>query len=271
MEQIKRVILLLFMLMFTFNSVFGLEIVTQTEVEQQKEANSSQNTLKTIMIIVFGGGAMVLFIGFVLMIFGIGIMKFINKVTEFMRNKKDFLYYDFERNLNFCHQFRNYDLKKRNWKTLFITWKRSPVFLKTKEGLKQIGEYDGEISKKEGFDMVAIHNKLNMFKTIQTIVVVPSEWHTKIVDVLDTGRDKALVIEAEGIDEIGSTDYYFQANIPDPKKDNKFLDISDKFREEYTEKIVYRDIIKDELLGHKEAIIKAVESNPYVHQNRRKE
>jgi len=226
--------------------------------------------LRTAVIWFFSAGILILMLLGFIFILAVIIIKIQKKMSDFMRKKKDFLFVNFEENLSQCHLNRDYTMKTRRARTLWMMWKRNPVYINSKaQGLIQIGDYEGETLKKEDFFFLALNNKINMFKSKQTIVVFPSDWYHKLVQKAIINKQKVLIIECEGIDEIGSTDYFFQPLIP--TQDKTYNDISDEFRVKYTEKIVYRDLLKEELQTHKTAVIKAVESNPYIHQSRRKE
>lgn len=80
---------------------------------------------------------------------------------------------------------------------------------------------------------------------------------------------KIIVIDAEGIDQVGNTDFYFQPLLKDPNNNKEYLDFADKIHEDYFGKTIYRDIIKENLQQYREGIIKSVETNPNVHFNRR--
>ncbi len=247
-------------------STFAVQIIQQSEIVE--EATTSAG-LKTFIIWFFSAGVMIL--GTILFFFllAVIIMKIQKKMSDFMRKKKDFLFSNFEENLSQCHLNRDYQMKFRRMRSVWLLWNRNAVYMNTSNGLEQIGDYDGESYKKESYFFLALNNKVNFFKNKQTIVVFPIEWYDKIFKKSVVNGKKVILIECKGLDEVGSTDYYFQPLIAD--SDGKFLDLSDKFRQEFTDKVIYRDIIKEELQEHRTAIIKAVESNPYLHQGRRKE
>lgn len=251
--------------MFISVSTFAVQIVEQTEV---KEVVSSEG-LKTFIVWFFSIGVSILAIVFFFFILALLIMKLQKKMSDFMRKKKDFLFSNFEEILSQCHLNKDYEMKFRRFRSLFLIWNRNPVYLNTSDGLKQIGDYDGETYRKESFFFLALNNKMSFFKSKQTIIVFPIEWYETLLKKSVVNKKKVILIDCEGLDEIGSTDYYYQPLIKD--KEGKFIDLSDKFRKEFTEPVVYRDLLKEELQEHKSAVIKAVESNPYLHQGRRKE
>ena len=190
-------------------------------------------------------------------------------MSDFLRKKKDFLFANFEENLSQCHLNRDYTMKFRRLRSVFLLWNRNPIYMNTKNGLEQIGDYDGETYKKESYFFLAVNNKLSFFKSKQTIIVFPLEYYEKFFKKSIINKKKVILIECEGLDEIGATDYYFQPLIKG--ENGQFLDLSDKFRNEFTTPVIYRDLLKEELQEHRTAVIKAVESNPYLHQGRRKD
>lgn len=263
--EIKKILLFVNLLLgITF--INAVSIVEKTTLVEEPVNEG----LKTFLVGFFSIGVIILLIiGFVF-ILAMLIIKIQKKMSDFMRKKKDFLFSNFEENLSQCHLNRDYEMKFRRARSIWMLWNRNPVYINTKaQGLVQIGDYEGETLKKENFFFLALNNKLSFFKSKQTIIVFPSDWYGVIMKKAVINKKKVILIECEGIDEIGSTDYYFQPLIPN--KDKSYNDISDLFRTQFTEKIVYRDLIKEELQTHKLAVIKAVESNPYIHQSRRKE
>lgn len=242
-------------------------IVQDTQPIVQETTNEG---LRNVIVYIGGFFTLILFIVFVLFIIMMIIMKINDKIKEFNRKRKDFLYYNFEENSQFCHNNRDYIMKRRRKRTFFLTWKRAPIFVQNDlEGLKQIGEYNGETFKKEGFYLVSVYNKLHMFKVIETIIIIPLALKERIVKKVEIDGKRAMILDCEGLDEVGSTDYYMIPLIKDSKDKNKFIDFSDMIRKEFTEKIIYRDEIKELLQQSKDSTIKAVESNPNVQMKRR--
>lgn len=265
--ELKKKLSLAFLGLSNFILINGVSIVEKTSLVEEPTVNEGLRSvilwISTFAIIIL------LFLGFIFILAMI-IVKIQKKMSDFMRKKKDFLFTNFEENLSQCNSNRDYQMKFRRMRSLWLLWNRTPVYLNTKsQGMIQIGEYDGETLKKENFFLLAINNKLNMFKSKQTIIVLPNSWYELVFKKATINKKKVAIIECEGLDEIGSTDYYFQPLIP--QKDKTYNDISDLFRKEFTDKIIYRNMIKEELQSHREAVIKAVESNPYIHQNRRKD
>jgi len=247
---------------------YAVQIVQDVKpIVEEPVVNSG---LRTFMIWFFGLGTLFLFVVFILFLFAMMILKFQKKVSEYVRKKKDFLYFNFEENTQFCNNNRDYNMKRRKKRTLFLTWKRAPVYIQDSTGeLRQIGEYNGETNEKENFYMVSIYNKIGIFKTIETIVLIPNEIKSRIVKKIEIDGKKALILYCEGIDEVGSTDYYMIPLIIDNKNPNKFVDFSDMVRTQFTDKIIYRNEIKEILQSSRENVINSVEANPNVHFNRR--
>ncbi|MHA1381174.1 MAG: hypothetical protein ACTSRG_22630 [Candidatus Helarchaeota archaeon] len=262
----KKVILILFSNLFLIAQAFSIQIVSQEQVQQE----TSNETLKTVIVWVLSGMTMILGILFFIFIIIMIIMKIQKKISEFLRKKKDFLYFNFEENLTFCHFNRDRELKRRKKRTFYLTWKRAPIYCNTSDGLVQIGEYGGETQKKENFFCLALYNKLNLFKTIETIILIPNEIKQDILKKSIVNGEHVILLECDGVDEVGATDYYFQPLVKDPKSD-KYLDFSEKIRKDFTNIVTYRNILKEELQAHRTNVIDSVEANPNIHFKRRGE
>lgn len=160
-------------LMYIFEILAGVTSVSAVQVIQNAPpvpVSNGSTSLAVIVIGIFLLGllSLALMIGFVFII-----MKIYKKLAEYKRKKHDFLFGMFERDAIQCHTNRDTDMKHRNWKWLWVFWKRSPVFMQTKEGLKVVGFYDGEAYKKENYYIISINNKLTMFKSIDQVILIP--------------------------------------------------------------------------------------------------
>jgi hypothetical protein len=263
--EIKKIFIYL-NLILSITFINAVSIVEKSSIVEE----TTNEGLKSIVLTIVTIGIMILLFLFFVFVLAVIIIKIQKKMSDYMRKKKDFLFVNFEENLTQCQLNKDPVMKYKRFRSLFILWTRNPVYMNSKKyGVSEIGSYDGETMKKENFFLLAINNKISFFKSKQMIIVLPSEWHEKIFKKVIINKKKVILLECEGIDEIGSTDYYYQPLIP--SIDKTYNDISDLFRTQFTEKIVYRNIIKDQLQEHRSAIIKAVESNPYIHQNRRKD
>lgn len=261
--NVKKVFsyLTLFSLMF-FNS-FAVQVVTQ-ETTNPDVASKSASAIFLTFIILF-------FLGFSLILLFIAILvKIYKSLSDYKRKKQDFLFDLFEQDNSQCHINRNTFMKKRNWKRVWLFWKRSPVYINTKEGLTIIGGYNGECIKKENFYMVSLHNKLGMFKQIEQIIMIPNSLRF-IVKKVVIEKTEVLILDCEGVDQVGNTDYYYQPLIKSKQNEKEYIDFADMIHKEYFEKTIYRDIIKVNLQQYREGIITSVETNPYTQFNRRKD
>jgi len=264
--EYKKVISILIIFVLSVFNMFAIQIATPQTL--QEEVN--QDTLRTVIVWFFSALVMILGVALVIFIIIMIIMKVQKKIRDFNRKKKDFLYFNFEENLNFCHFNRDPELKRRSKRWFWLLWKRAPVYCNTANGLVQVGEYQGETQKKENFYFLAIHNKLSMFSTVDTIIMIPKEIEKTLVKKSYVNNKKVLLLECEGIDEVGSTDYYFQPLIKAPNS-NEYLDFSEKIRKTFTNIVTYRNILKEELQAHRSNVIDSVESNPNIHFKRRAE
>lgn len=265
--EIKKLISILILSFYFIASSFAVQVVKQTQITQEPENEG----LRAIVLFIFGGGAIILFIGAIIFLLAWIMYKIYTKIQEYNRKKRDFLYYDFEHNATYCHVNRDTLMKHKRLRTFWIFWKRSNVYAKTKNGLEFLGYYNGEAQKKENYYMVSLYNKLGFFKYQESIIFIPSHMKNDLINKIDTDGKRSMIIYCEGVDSIENTDYYYIPLIYDPKDPNKFIDFSDMIHKDYVEKTVYKDVIKEDLLSFRENIIRSVEANPNVHISRRVE
>lgn len=256
-------LLLLFAFMLSIVSTFAVQIVDQT-----KNASSEPSGLAVTIFTIF---IIFIFVFMFLLLFVFIIVKIATKITEYKRSKNDFLYDMFKLDSNQSHISRDSKMKYRNWKLLWIFWKRSKVYIKGEDNeYKFLGSYNGECLKKENYYCLSIYNKLGSFKTYDYVILIPMKIKNKLVQKIEMNGETVIVLECEGADQVGNTDYYFQPLIKDPKRADKFIDFADDIHANYFEKTVYRDVIKENLQSYRKNVIDAVESNPDIHFGRRK-
>jgi hypothetical protein len=250
--------------LFSIFSTFALQVQHTTS----NIPSSSNSSLGISILLVL----LILFMGF-LFIFGFVwiIIKISKKLSVFTRENKGFWHEHFEFDNQQCEIGADPFMKRRRKRFLWLIFKRNPVYIKTKQGLEIAGLYNGECNKKEGFYLISIQNKIGMFKRINQIIIIPNEIKDSIIQRLRVGNEKFIEIECEGIDEYGNSDFYFIPLIKDLKNDKKFLDFTDHIYSKYYEKIIYRDMINENLMAYRKGVINSVETNPNVHFNRRKE
>lgn len=265
MEQINiKKTLIVFYTIFLFVSAYSVQIVQDSPIKEK--ANEG---LRSIVITIFSIGIMgILFLLF-LGGFAWVIVKIWKQFTAYAR-KEDFLYSVFENNLNQCHINHDSKLKKRNWRFLWVFWKKKPVYIENqKDELEVVGSYYGECLKKEGFYFMAISNKVSMFQSIEQIIVIPLSIKNKLIKKVDVEKGRTIILRCEGFDQLENTDYYLLPLIHDEKKKNSFIDFSQLVHDKFIEPTINKDIIKENLMSYRKNIIKSVESNPIVHFNRR--
>ena len=242
---------------------YGATVVQQAPPPVEASATSGLAELILTLIIIG------MFIFIVVGIFLYIIMKIYKMFVEYRRGKSDFIFKLYTQDLKQCNIGRNTQMKKRNWKLLWFFWKRKPVYMRNDKGFEVIGNYDGETYKKEGFYCIALHHKLGMFRNYDNIILIPLRIKNQLVSTISVEGNEVLVLDCEGIDQLGNTDYYYQPLIWNKDK-SSFIDYNDDIQKTYFEKSAYRDIIKENLQSYRENVIKSIEANPNVQHNRRK-
>lgn len=264
MGIVKKISYIFFILFMTLNT-FAVKVVDSTGNPSPEVSAGAQGVAVTILTFGILGFFFVIFI----FIFAWILLKIWKKLTSYQR-KEDFLYSVFETNLNQTHINHDTLLKKRNWKFIWIFWKKNPVFIENEKGkLEVVGSYYGESLKKEGFFMLSVSNKLSMFQTIEQIVLIPLEIQDKIIKKIDVNGGRTIIIKCEGLDSILNVDYFLIPLIKDEKKKNQFLDFSNLVYKNFIEVTTYTDVINTTLMSYRKGITKSIESNPYIHFNRR--
>lgn len=245
-------------------SVFSVKVIE----ENNKQSSSSGGIFALILTFLAIAFISVALIGLIV----IFLVRIYKKLSDYKRRNKDFIYYDFEYQVSQLHINSDSQLKYRNPRRFWIFWKRMPVYLDTEdEGYKFVGFYNGEGYKKEGFYMIGLYNKMGIFKYINQIIIIPFSIRNSVKKIF-VDKKKALIIKAEGIDNVGNTDYYFIPLIRDTSNtDKEFIDFADYIHKNFFENIVYRDVIKTNLEQYREGVIKSVETNPNIHFKRRGE
>lgn len=261
-QRLNIIIYLLFVL-FGVNSVQIIQTNTEEQTQSDKATSFAITFITIIVMIVI---LFAVFLGFVAIL-----VKIYKKLSEYFYKKKGFFYEMFVNDLNNCRF--NYDtkLKRRRKRYLWLFWKRQPVFFKNiNDEVDILGYYEGEMYKKEGFYFIAIHTKVNLFKSISRILVIPNEIKKQIINKITIDKKTILTINCEGMDNIISTDFYFMPLLKQKKTDTGFINYSNEVFENYFKVEVYQDIIGESLLKYKHNVIKAVESDPKLNKERRK-
>jgi len=266
--SLSRFGLVLLIVLSLFVNAYSVSVVKQENNTPPKAENS---VLRTIIIWVFVMSFISVLVIGVVLIFAWILVKIYKKLTEYNRRKKDFVYsVMFLNDLNRCHINRDKKLKKRNWKLMWVFFKRELVYYDDGNGYKPLGFYNGESINKENYYLISLYNKIGMFKFIEQIVIIPNTIKGRLIKEPVVKGQRVIVLDCEGVDNTLNTDYYMIPLVKDDKT-NKYIDFSDEIFKNYIEKTVYRDIIKENLLDYKKGISNAVESNPKVQMKRRSE
>lgn len=247
----------------------SLPVANAVQVVQQTTepvAQDGASGIAVLLLTIFFIGLFVL--GFVCVMLFI-ILKVYKAFSQYQREKDDFIYGLYKNDQNQCHVNRNPQMKKRNWKFFWLFFKRKPVYMRNDKGFDIIGMYDGECYKKEGYYCISLYHKIGMFKTYDNIILIPLKLKDLIVSKINVEGKEVYVLDCEGIDQLGNTDYYFQPLIWD-KSRKEFIDYNDVIHKDYFEKATYRDVIKENLQSYRDNVIKSLEANPKVQYNRRK-
>lgn len=198
------------------------------------------------------------------------VMKIVKRIKDNRRKKEDIEYYKYSTDMKMVLMNSDSQYIKRPWYKLFIFKKMAPVYARTYEGRKYIGDYIGEATKKEGFFIMGIRQKYGFFKYEDDVVIFPIELKDVIVK---KNEDFSLDLVCEGIDEVMSSDYYsipvFKNLENQTKDENYFVDFSNKIMEKYYKDYVYRNVIKQNITEFKQAVTDATEQNPYIQLNRK--
>lgn len=258
--KFKKVLIFLLLILNIF-SVYSVQVIR--EGSTQSAVSEGIGTFLATLIVFLLIGVAILTITFWI------IFKIYTMITSHNQKEKDFLYKEFEMDVNQCFIGRDNTMMKRNWKYFLLFWKRNLVYADTENGLVSVGSYNGETHKKEGYYLICLHDKLGIMKTKKRIIFIPMEIKNKLVKKIVIDNKSVIVLDCEGLDNIGNTDYYYMPLIKE--KDNKFTNFSKKIFKEYIEDITLNDIIKKNLLQYRDGVIKSVEVNPNVHLKRRTE
>ena len=257
----KKLIILLSLLLLFSNS-FGVELVSAPPVQTNNASSTTTDLIVGMIGVVIVGGILIAIITVIIAWIN-------NKIQEAKRRHQDLLYAKFLVEVDKCSQNRDSRLKKKRWWTMFIVWKRSHIYLNTKEeGLKLFGNYDGEVIIKDNFLLISVHRRKSIWKVERDIIIIPYELR-KIVHKEFVSKKWNLMIDCESIDEALNTDYYNTVVIKDHKDDDKLINFNEYIQNKFMDKYIYRQVIKDNLLNYKDSMDEAVEINPNVQVGRK--
>jgi len=237
-----------------------------TIVENKPKAVTTSSGIGNIFV---GAIFMGLFFGAIVGLIIFIIYFIVKKIKENKRKHSDLLYSKFLIEVEKCHQNRDKNLKYRNWKTFFLTWKRGTILLRTSEnGLKIFGKYDGELIEKDNFILLAVYRVTGIFSRDKDIIIIPYELRKLITKEIHN-KKMEVIINAESIDEALNTDYYGQIVVTDTKDNDKLINFNEYIQETFMQKYIMRQVIRDNLLDYKLSMDKAVEINPNIQVERK--
>ena len=240
--------------------VLGISVIENTKVIKDEAKGGMGN-------VIAGGIGTGLFLGLFFGVIILIIWLIIRNIRANERKHNDLLYGKYKIELEKCNQNKDSKLKKRNWKTFFLTYKRSQILLDTDTGFKFFGYYDGEMIQKDKFLLIATYKINGIFTRDKDIIIIPYQLRNKVKKDLING-DYVITIKAQSIDEALNTDYYAQCVFKDPKDDDKLISFNDYIQKEYMETYILRQVVKDNLLDYKTSIDKAIELNPNIQYGR---
>jgi hypothetical protein len=260
--KLNKILMSILLLVMLFSNVFSVVIVENApppEEEKKPLLTEGQKQFLVIALIV------TILLGLIFLL----IWWIWKKIKENERKDKDLLFAKYLIDCKNTHLNRDHNLKYKNWKTLFFTYKRGDIILNTENGLKVFGRYDGELIVKDAFVLITLWRKQGFFKPAeQDIIIIPYEAR-KLIRKENVTGDWQLTIEAESIDEALNTDYYAQIVVKNPKNKDKLVNFNEYIVTEFMDKYVHRQIIKDNLLNYHENMNEAVEVNPYINNERK--
>lgn len=274
MKYFKTVLSVLLILFVVVNSVNAVTVVKQ-DPAQTNNNNNDKSAFETFMgklswALIIGASAFLFILIFMFFVVGLIYERVKNFIRAEYRKQHDEQFSIYYTNHNICKRNARLDMRKSKWWTLWLWTKRSPIYLENDEGRKFLGKYDGHAFKKEGegWFMVAIHSFMGLKNTKDEILFIPNSVYKDIVYFDEvSGKNPALVIRAEGIDETNSSDYFLMPIIKG--KENKFIDFSDKIQQELLTKYTHRKVIREQTEHYKDNMRKAADTNPFVQLERK--
>ncbi len=251
-------------------STYAVEVVENAEEQAGNTATDPSGGIKGVVVFIATLMVMAVIIALVLLGFGWMVAKVYKKFAEENKKKRDFLYYNYLDNLRQCRRGADSMMKYRLKRYFGAFFRRRPVFIRKSDGsYEKIGDYEGEANKKESFYILAIHNKTGMFTYDCSIIWIPNDLKPYLVEKFSIQKEKSIIINCEGIDNIAEREYNLMPLIPDPNDRRSFLDISQTIHNRYMQKVTYQSIIDEQLQSYREGMIKSIEMNPNLNMGRR--
>jgi hypothetical protein len=251
-------------------SSYAVEVVENAGEQTQNTGGDPSGGIRGAVIFIVTLMVMGVLVALVLLGFGWIVAKIYKKFVEENKRKRDFLYYNYLNNIKQCRKSADPKMKFRLKRYFGAFFRRRPVFIKKQDGsYEKIGDYDGEANKKESYHIIAIHNKTGIFKYETSILWIPTEMKPYLVEKFSIQKEKSLIINCEGVDNIAEREYNLMPLIPDPSDRRQFLDFSQMIHHGYMEKVTYQSIIDEQLQSYREGMIKSIEMNPNLNMGRR--
>lgn len=251
--------------------IFSVGVTSAVQVVDSSNTNTDTSGVTYLLVTIFVTGIAILIVIVVLILVAMMLFKWYSNFVDNYKGNKDFLYHDSLNEIDQCHKLKDDSMKYRNWKTLFLSWKRHIVYIDDGQELKPIGTYNGETNKKQDLFIMSIYNKMGIFQYSQSLILIPYKFKKDIVRKVDTNGVKSLIIKCHGIDRLGTMPYLYKVLIKSNDENKEFLDYTNLIHKTYFENIVLTNIIKDDLVNTREMIKKATDINPYISTNRKKE
>ena len=264
MNDLNKYIKLMLAFCVTFyvsSAIWGVSVVENLPVVKETSSGGMGD-------VIAGGVGTGLFLGLFVGVIILIIWLIIRNIRANERKHSDLLYGKYKIELEKCNHNKDTRLKWRNWKTGFLTFKRSQILLDTETGLKFFGYYDGEMIQKDKFYLIATYKITGIFTRDKDIVIIPYELRHKVKKDLINGN-YVMTIKAESIDEALNTDYYAQCVFKDSQNKDGLISFNDYIQKEYMETYVLRQVVKDNLLDYKTSMDKAIELNPNIQYGRK--
>lgn len=197
------------------------------------------------------------------------ISKIVKKIRSNKKIKVDLEYRKYALDLKNAFLNKNPKYKSKSPFFLWLMWTKAKVYFRTSSGRKFAGYYDGELVKKEGYFVLALELRYSFFKRETDLIFFPFQLKDKLIFFND---DRTIDIEAEGIDETLSSEYFgipIFKNTSNQEKKKIFADFSNDLMENYFKEYVYRDVIKNNMVDFANNIHEATEMNASVPYKRK--
>jgi len=207
--------------------------------------------------------------GILFIIFAWIVWKIVKKIRSNRKKKEDIEYYKYTIDLKNAQRNKNTNYKYRNFLTIWLTYKRAKVYARTKDGRKFIGGYDGELTKKEGYFIIALELKHSFFKRETDLVIFPYNLKKQLVEF---NFDGTIDINCEGIDETLSSEYFSIPvfdNKSDLEKNQNFVNYSNDIMKHYFQEFSHQKAMKDLTIDYTNNVREATEINASIPYQRK--